>query len=325
MAFRRTRMATWAPGLLISCAVLVQVLHARIAAAEPQHPARRPQHASRKAAPKEAPLDMQMLATQVMLDRAGFSPGEIDARRGTSTERALDAYTKNGGPGDALPTDPLTDYAITAEDAAGPFTPSIPGELMEQAALPALNFTSVLEMLGERFHASPALLRRLNPQAKFAAGETIKVPAVAASAPAAPSPGAKTVTVRKSTSDVTVTDAAGTLVMYAPVTTGSVHDPLPIGEWKVMGVDRNPKFHYNPALFWDAQASDTKATIQAGPNNPVGVVWIDISRPHYGLHGTPEPSIIGKVQSHGCVRLTNWDALKLAALVRPGTKVVFAE
>jgi lipoprotein-anchoring transpeptidase ErfK/SrfK len=113
--------------------------------------------------------------------------------------------------------------------------------------------------------------------------------------------------------------------MYAPVTTGSEHDPLPIGDWKVNGVEHDPKFHYNPALFWDAQATDAKATIPPGPNNPVGVVWIDISRPHYGLHGTPEPSKIGKTESHGCVRLTNWDALKLSSLVRPGTKVIFAE
>jgi lipoprotein-anchoring transpeptidase ErfK/SrfK len=113
--------------------------------------------------------------------------------------------------------------------------------------------------------------------------------------------------------------------MYAPVTTGSEHDPLPIGEWKVNGVQKNPTFAYNPDLFWDADAKDAKAKIPAGPNNPVGVVWIDISRPHYGLHGTPEPSTVGKTSSHGCVRLTNWDALKLAALVRPGTKVVFAE
>ena len=121
---------------------------------------------------------------------------------------------------------------------------------------------------------------------------------------------------------VTVARAAGSLVgdrsrqaaivFYAPVTTGSEHDPLPIGEWKVNGVQRNPTFHYNPALFWDAEPRTPKATIPPGPNNPVGVVWIDISRPHYGLHGTPEPSTVGKTASHGCVRLTNWDALKLA-------------
>ena len=132
-----------------------------------------------------------------------------------------------------------------------------------------------------------------------------------------------TVTVTKSTSSLVVTDASGQVIFYAPVTTGSEHDPLPIGEWKVNGVQRNPSFHYNPALFWDAETKDEKAKIPPGPNNPVGVVWIDISRPHYGLHGTAEPSTIGRTESHGCVRLTNWDALTVASLVRPGTRIIF--
>ena len=130
-------------------------------------------------------------------------------------------------------------------------------------------------------------------------------------------------TVTKRTSALTVTDPSGRIVFYAPVTTGSKHDPLPIGKWKVNGVRVNPTFHYNPHLFWNADPRDAKATIPAGPNNPVGLVWIDISKEHYGLHGTPEPSAIGRAQSHGCVRLTNWDALKLASLVKPGTRVLF--
>ena len=114
-------------------------------------------------------------------------------------------------------------------------------------------------------------------------------------------------------------------MFFAPVTTGSQNDPLPIGEWKVNGVQNNPTFKYNPALFWDANPSHTKATVPAGPNGPVGLVWIDISKEHYGLHGSPEPSQIGRTESHGCVRLTNWDALRVAALVKPGTRVVFTE
>jgi len=133
------------------------------------------------------------------------------------------------------------------------------------------------------------------------------------------------VTVSKATSALTVTDGSGKVVMYAPVTSGSSHDPLPIGEWKVNGVSLNPPFNYNPDLFWDADPSHTKATLKPGPNNPVGLVWIDLSKEHYGIHGTPEPTTVGKTQSHGCVRLTNWDALKLAGLVKVGTKVVFTE
>ena len=102
-------------------------------------------------------------------------------------------------------------------------------------------------------------------------------------------------------------------------TTGSEHDPLPLGDWKILGVAWNPKFHYSPNLFWDAKKTDGKATIQPGPNNPVGVVWIQLSKEHYGIHGTPHPGQVGHAYSHGCIRLTNWDAIELAEMVKPGT------
>jgi lipoprotein-anchoring transpeptidase ErfK/SrfK len=293
------------------------------------------QHTGPAIKPSLPPLAEQALKTQVMLDRAGYSPGEIDAIVGTSTKRALDAFVAHGGNASALPSDEVTMYRITDEDAAGPFTPEIPPDMMQKAGLPALNYKNLPEALGERFHSSPNLLRRLNPHARFVGGEEIQVPDVkTAASPAAQPPGgqayqsnppAMTVTVRRRTSDLVVTDGVGHVLMYAPVTTGSEHDPLPIGTWKVTGVEWDPPFHYNPDLFWDAGANDSEATIAPGPNNPVGVVWIDLSLPHYGLHGTPEPSRIGKTTSHGCVRLTNWDAKKLAGLVSPGTRVVFAE
>ena len=128
-----------------------------------------------------------------------------------------------------------------------------------------------------------------------------------------------------STSALTVEDATGRVVFHAPVTTGSERDPLPIGNWKVTTVQVMPKFHYNPDLFWDANPTHSKATIPSGPNNPVGVAWIDLSKEHYGIHGTPEPSRIGHVQSHGCVRLTNWDAARVMTWAQPGTPVVFRE
>jgi len=253
---------------------------------------------------------------------------------GLNTERALAAYQKGGGnPGQS--GDPLTRYRISDEDVAGPFVADVPEDLMAQAALPSLGYRNAIEALGERFHASPALLRRLNPDSAFAAGDEIVVPNVLDTVqPVGPPRGPQTggsehadviVTVTRSTSSMTIVDGSGHVLFYAPVTTGSDHDPLPIGEWKVTGVRRNPEFHYNPELFWNAEPTHSKATIQPGPNNPVGIVWIDITRPHYGLHGTPEPSRVGKTASHGCVRLTNWDALKLASLVRPGSRVVFAE
>jgi lipoprotein-anchoring transpeptidase ErfK/SrfK len=192
-------------------------------------------------------------------------------------------------------------------------------------------------------------LKKLNPEAKWAAGEQIRVPDVepfelpsknekpAASAkPAAtakPAAGAKPaaakpaapagveVVISAATKSLVVRDEAGKVLMHAPVTVGSTRDPLPIGDWKVVGVSWNPVFNYNPELFWDADPSHAKAKIPAGPNNPVGVVWVDISKPHFGVHGTPEPSTIGRTESHGCVRLTNWDATRLGRLVSVGTRV----
>jgi len=312
--------------------------------------------------PSAERADVQsVLQVQVMLDRAGFSPGLIDGRMGSNTKEALDLFQK-GGNQETLPADVITRYRITAEDAAGPFIEQLPDDLMETAKLPAVGYTSLLEALAERFHSAPALLQQLNPGVVFAADQEIQVPNVepmvvpATATIMAPQAAARagkgknsgagaaaqptgtsgtdsdvmqrpdvTVTVARSTSALTVTDSTGRVILYAPVTTGSEHDPLPIGEWKVTGILFNPKFHYNPDLFWDADSSHTKATIQAGPNNPVGVVWINLSKDHYGLHGTPEPSTIGRTQSHGCVRMTNWDALRVAALVKPGTRVVFTD
>ncbi len=272
-----------------------------------------------------------LLATQVLLDRAGFSSGEIDGRGGRNTQAAISAFERETRTTvtDALAaaTEPATvTYAISTEDAAAPLTPVIPEDMMEKAKLKRLDYTSILEMLAERFHASPNLLTRLNPGSRFVAGEQIQVPnvVVVSRAEAAPVPGI-VVRVSKQPSVLTVTDAAGKVLMHAPVTSGSEHDPLPVGSWTVTAVARNPPFNYNPDLFWDAEPAHAKARIPPGPNGPVGVVWIDITKPHYGIHGTPEPGTVGHTSSHGCVRLTNWDALRLAAMVGKGTKVEFVE
>lgn len=282
-----------------------------------------------RAAPTVAQPDM--LATQVLLDRAGFSPGEIDGLGGTNTQRATEAFEreKDRPIGDlvkAATMPPTVRYMVTAEDAEAPVVNTIPDDMMEKAKLKRLDYTSHLEMIAERFHASPALLRRLNPRLALDQGAEVVVPNVEVVSAAESKPLADIVVrVSKQSSALTVTDGAGTVLMYAPVTSGSQHDPLPLGQWTVTGVSRNPTFHYNPDLFWDAEPSHAKATIPPGPNGPVGVVWIDISKPHYGIHGTPEPGSVGHTTSHGCVRLTNWDALRLAAMVGKGTKVEFVE
>ena len=188
----------------------------------------------------------------------------------------------------------------------------------------ALNFTSPLELLAEKFHASPDLLRALNPSSKFQEGDYILVPNVADTSEPAPVRNAR-VTVSERRGELFVLSRDGETVFYAPVTAGSVHEPLPLGTWKVRSIIPNPEFFYNPELFWDADATHSKGKIAPGPNNPVGVVWIDITAKHYGLHGTPEPSKIGHSESNGCVRLTNWDAMRVAALIKPGTEVTFDE
>jgi lipoprotein-anchoring transpeptidase ErfK/SrfK len=278
------------------------------------------------------PEAQKILHAQVLLDRAHFAPGEIDGATGSNMKNALSGFQQARGLSvtgaldaatwTALTADTaemLVPYTLAAEDTAGPFV-AIPEDMAAKAALPAMGYETALEGLGEKFHASPALLTRLNPGKDFTrAGETIMVPNVLGTEPL---PKASKVMVSKSGRILTVYDTEGKVMAQYPASTGSEHDPLPIGTWKINGVARHPTYHYNPKLFWDAKATDKKATVPAGPNNPVGVAWIDLSKPHYGIHGTPVPKTIGKTESHGCIRLTNWSVQEVAALVAPGTQVI---
>lgn len=302
-------------------------------------------------------LDRSTLHVQVILDHLGFSPGVLDGRSGKSLTAALKGFQEARGVKITGEMDPATLYAlhqyrdwrptqtVTLTEAilAGPYVDPMPKDPQLQAKLPALGYRNALEKLGEMFHTKPEVLVELNGAGtKLAAGTKIIVPnAVAttrdydAKLPAAwrqtlsdlnvssDQPKGARIVVDKSDEVLRVLDKDGKLVAQFMATMGSSHDPLPIGKWTVKGASYNPTFHYNPDLFWDAKASAKAAKLPAGPNGPVGVIWLDLSKPHYGIHGTPEPSTIGRAESHGCIRLTNWDAARLSLMIKPGTPAIF--
>jgi lipoprotein-anchoring transpeptidase ErfK/SrfK len=303
------------------------------------------------------PQSLEMLPVQLALDRMGFSPGVLDGKNGESLKLAIKGFQKANGLEETAALDEATLSALEKANVGSPtrlvripamfadqtFYPDFPDDAADQANLPALGYRSLMEALAERFHTTPETLLALNSlDTQIGAGKIIVVPNL----PDAPLPSAElsargwdktllslgvageqpdieTVVVDKSEGWLRTIDGEGKIIGQFPVTTGSSRDPLPIGNWTVKGVARNPEFHYNPKLFWDVSDSKEKQLLKPGPNSPVGVVWIDLSKPHYGIHGTGEPSTIGRAESHGCVRLTNWDAARVAGMAKPGTKVVF--
>lgn len=292
-----------------------------------------------------------VLALQQVLDRVGFSPGVIDGHWGKNTEMALAWYQDDRGLEPTGVIDaalyeqirqaagtegPVTTYRVTAADLAGPFV-TIPEDYQERAALASLGYGSVAEALAERFHTTGELLVKLNPEADFdrLEGTELLVPDVvpleiifagkggAADASTRVATTVASLIVSKSGFYLHAVDAAGRVLFHAPTTVGAGYDPSPTGEVKVTGITFNPTFHYQPELFDEVPDDAATALLPAGPNSPVGVVWIALSLEHFGIHGTAEPSTIGYSTSHGCVRLTNWDAQVLAGLLTDGIPVVF--
>ena len=286
------------------------------------------------AAPTPAVPQAGLVRVQVLLERARFSPGAIDGLEGSNMRQALKAFEEAQGLTADGVLDPeafqrlqqtgpgavTAEYRITQADVTGPYLGAVPTELEAQGALPAMGFGNVVEALAERFHVTEALLRAMNPTADFTrAGQVLAVPAVDRRPLAAP---VDHIVIDKAEGSLRAFAEDGALLAYYPATIGSTDNPTPSGVVKVNGVARNPDYVYDPKKL-SYGTTDRRVVVKPGPNNPVGVVWIDLNRPSYGIHGTPDPDKVGKTASHGCVRLTNWDAWRLADAVKPGVEVRF--
>ena len=304
-----------------------------------------------------APVNRDVLHVQVLLDSLGFGPGVLDGRGGQSLTAALKGFqrsrglTVTGKPDTATlralypyrERRPTVTVALDRSAFTGPFLGTIPTDYAAQAKLPGMAYTRPLEKIAERYHTTIDTLRTLNPGVNgIAPGTRLVVPNALPTSRDYPAdatgawratltslnveatvPQAARIEVDKSDGVLRVLGDDGRLLAQYSATIGSARDPLPLGDWKVLHVSPNPDWRMNPKILKSVSDSKPSQIIPPGPNNPVGVVWIDLSKEHYGIHGTPSPETIGRAESNGCVRLTNWDAARVALMVKAGTPVLF--
>ena len=296
-------------------------------------------------APADDKIHPAIVKAQVLLDRANFSPGEIDGKLGENAEKALKAFSESKSLaagkqpltsevwGALLATSPdpvIVDYKITEKDVKGPFLTKLPAKMEDMKDLKSLDYASPKEAIAEKFHMSEALLDALNPGKKFdEAGQTIAVantlPKETSAQPKPTKPMMTRVEIDKEAQTVKVLGNSGELIAFFPASVGSDEKPTPSGVLKVTSIDARPNYRYNPDYKFKGVKSREAFTIKPGPNNPAGSHWIGLSSEGYGIHGTPNPSKVSKSESHGCVRLTNWDVDRLAKLLKKGTEVAFVE